>query len=349
MNIPVQNIYYLLAYAWDRLEEAEAFNRGTTSFQNIFDLLAKVLVNGTTHLLKRGLDRNYQEEETLTSKLRGKVLFQQSIKENVLVKASAYCAFDELSYDILHNQLLKATLKRLTKEQALDKSIQDEIHLLLQRLPNEITAKPVKLSDFKRVQLHRNNNHYKLLLSICKLIWRELLSTEETGEFPFKSFVEDEKRMANLFERFLFNFYKKHLPSNEWLVKRETLTWQLQPLLHSDDLNYIPAMKTDISLVSKDRYIIMDAKYYPEALKGQYNKEKIISPNLYQIFSYTQNLTNAYNKQIEGILIYPEVTKVLSLSYKFQPGNKAHIKVCTINLNQAWQGIESDLLKIVGY
>ena len=74
MNIPVQNIYYLLAYAWDRLEEAQALNRGTTSFQNIFDLLAKVLVNGTTHLLKRGLDRNYQEEETLTSKLRGQSL-----------------------------------------------------------------------------------------------------------------------------------------------------------------------------------------------------------------------------------------------------------------------------------
>ena len=153
--------------------------------------------------------------------------------------------------------------------------------------------------------------------------------------------------MASLFERFLFNFYKKHLPSNEWLVKRETLTWQLQPLAHSEDQNYLPAMKTDISLVSKNRYVIIDAKYYPEALKGQYNKDKIISPNLYQIFSYTQNLTGAGNKQTEGILIYPEVTKSLSLSYQYPPGNKAHIKVCTINLKQDWEGIELDLLRVI--
>ena len=347
MAIPVQNIYYLLAYAWNRLDEAEALNLGTESFTNLFDLLAKVLANGTTHLLKRGLDRSYLEEEALTNRLKGKILFQPSIKENSLIKAAAYCAFDELSFDILHNQLLKATIRKLTREEGLDKGLKEDLQIILQRFPAEITNIEVKANYFKRVHLHRNNQHYKLLISICELIWQELLSKEENGEQPFKNFIRDKKRMANLFERFLLNFYQKQLHPEDWTVSPKQLTWKLQAFSNPSDEEYIPAMKTDISLESKSRYIIMDAKYYPQALKSQYNKDKIISTNLYQIFSYTQNLQGIRDLDIEGILIYPEVTKSLSLTYQYKTGNKALVKICTINLNQDWQEIETDLLKIV--
>ncbi|KAA9338956.1 5-methylcytosine restriction system specificity protein McrC [Adhaeribacter soli] len=347
MAIPIQNIYYLLAYAWDRLDEAEALNLDTTQFTNLFDLFAKVLVNGTTHLLKRGLDRNYQEEELLTNRLRGKILFQPSIKENTIVKAAAYCTYDELSFDVLHNQLLKATLKTLSREETLNQKIRQDIHLVLQRFPTEINNLNVKKSHLKKVKLHRNNSNYKLLLSICKLIWQELLSTEKRGEEPFKNFIRDKKRMAKLFERFLLNFYRKHLNPEDWLIKAEQLSWQLHPLANHSDKEYIPAMKTDISLISKDRYVIMDAKYYPEALKSQYDRDKIISSNLYQVFSYTQNLTSAGNQQVEGILIYPEVSNSLSLSYQYNSGNRPLIRICTINLNQNWKQIETDLLKII--
>ncbi len=347
MAIPIQNIYYLLAYAWDRLDEAEALNLDTAQFTNLFDLLAKVLANGTTHLLKRGLDRNYQEEAMLTNRLQGKILFQPSVKKNTLVKAAAYCAYDELSFDVLHNQLLKATLKMLLQEETLNQKIRQDIHLILQRFPSDIPHLNVKKTHFKKVKLHRNNSNYKLLLSICELIWQELLSKEESGENPFKNFVRDKKRMAKLFERFLLNFYRKHFHPEDWTVKAEQLSWQLQPLANNAEREYIPAMKTDISLISKDRYLIMDAKYYPEALKSQYDKEKIISSNLYQIFSYTQNLTQAGNRQVEGILIYPEVSNSLSLSYQYSSGNRPVIRICTINLNQNWEKIEADLIKII--
>jgi len=57
VNIPIQNIYYLLCYAWDKLEEKEIVDVEPLDSTSLADLFARVLINGTNHLLKRGFDR----------------------------------------------------------------------------------------------------------------------------------------------------------------------------------------------------------------------------------------------------------------------------------------------------
>ncbi|MDO6392084.1 hypothetical protein Q4E40_18255 [Pontibacter sp. BT731] len=345
MSIPIQNIYYMLAYAWDKLEEAEVLNVGTDKFDDVFNLLTKVLVNGVNHLLKRGLDRDYLENEDLTNRLRGKILFQPSIKQNTFQQALAYCAYDDLSYNVLHNRLIRAMLEKIRNAADLDNELQHEVRQILARYP-AVSTQGLGLASFKQVRLHRNNSNYKLLLSICKLIWEELLLIEEVGERPFKNFVQDKRKMAYLFESFLLNFYKKHLDRNEWEVKREGICWLLSSLNLDSDADFIPSMGTDISLISNKRHIILDAKFYPEALKSRYDKKKLISSNLYQIFSYVQNLRDN-SKEIEGVLVYPEVQQSLSLAYKFQRWDKPLIRAVTVNLNQDWRLIENDLLDLV--
>lgn len=346
MNIPIQNIYYMLAYAWDRLEEAETINVGTDQFHDIYDLLVKALANGINHLLKQGLDRDYLEQEELTNRLRGKILFQPSVKQNTLQQALAHCEYDDLSYEVLHNRLIRATLEKIRCVSGLDESLQQEIRQILSRFPI-VSTKGLNIGSFRQVRLHRNNCNYKLVLSICELIWRELLLIEETGEKPFKDFVRDERRMAYLFEKFLLNFYKKHLDTSIWEVKREGIKWLLEPVDDITDPSLLPSMGTDISLISDSRHIVLDAKFYPEALKSRYDKKKLISSNLYQVFSYVQNLKINSGKLIEGVLIYPEVEKSLSLTYQFQQWKKPLIKIWTVNLNQNWKLIEKELLVLV--
>ena len=59
MEIPIQNIYYLLCYAWDKLEEKELVDVDPAGMTELVDLFARVLSAGTNHVLKRGFDRNY--------------------------------------------------------------------------------------------------------------------------------------------------------------------------------------------------------------------------------------------------------------------------------------------------
>ena len=59
MNIPILNVYYLLCYAWDKLAEREVVAMHALNSMTLADLFARVLINGTNHLLKRGFDRGY--------------------------------------------------------------------------------------------------------------------------------------------------------------------------------------------------------------------------------------------------------------------------------------------------
>ena len=43
MEIPIQNIYYLLCYAWDKLEEKELIDVDPVGMTELVDLFARVL------------------------------------------------------------------------------------------------------------------------------------------------------------------------------------------------------------------------------------------------------------------------------------------------------------------
>src|SRR5689334_4123821 len=59
--IPIQNIYYLLCYAWNRLDEKDIVDVSSLMSTQLVDLFAKVLISGTHHLVRRGFDRGYLE------------------------------------------------------------------------------------------------------------------------------------------------------------------------------------------------------------------------------------------------------------------------------------------------
>ena len=77
-QIPIQNIYYLLCYAWADLTKKEIIDVKAQDNHQVVNLLAQILINGTQYILRRGLDRSYLEQEEDTSSLRGKILFSST-------------------------------------------------------------------------------------------------------------------------------------------------------------------------------------------------------------------------------------------------------------------------------
>ena len=59
MQIPIRNIFYLLSYAWNKLDEAEKMEISIDDYNDSLNLLGRVLVTGTNRLLKKGLDKSY--------------------------------------------------------------------------------------------------------------------------------------------------------------------------------------------------------------------------------------------------------------------------------------------------
>ena len=57
-----------------------------------------------------------------------------------------------------------------------------------------------------------------------------------------------------------------------------------------EDLRYLPTMRTDVSLESSTRHIVIDAKYYSKTLQTYFGTDTIHSGNLYQLYAYLKNL-----------------------------------------------------------
>lgn len=340
MQIPIQNIYYLLCYAWNKLDESEVIQVNAEDFETLLDLFAKILHEGTLHILKAGVDRSYISEINTIPGIRGKLLFNDSIKENSFIYGKAVCEYDELSPNILHNQILKTTIGQLLKVNSLNDEIKDELFSVYNKLQN-IDEIKITNRDFSSIRLHRNNMYYSFVMNVCKLIFESISLNEQNGEYEFIDFYRDEKKMAALFEAFVLNFYKREL--REYHVHAPFIQWNAEPLDDSS-LEYLPRMETDIVLESSQRTLIIDTKYYKETMKeGQYGKEKINRDNLFQIFSYVQNYDKTVDS-LEGMLLYPTVKDEVSQSYLI---HDKKISVKTINLNKEWQDIASDLKMII--
>jgi 5-methylcytosine-specific restriction enzyme subunit McrC len=252
------------------------------------------------------------------------------------------CRFDELRYDLLHNQIIKATLRRLADVNELDATLRHNLRQLTRVL---IEVSDVRLSNaiFRRVQLSRNNGHYDLLIKICELVQSALLPEENGQGGRFLNILQDEVRMSAVFEAFVRNFLKTE--QVEYSVGAEYIQWDGQA--HDiESSKCLPAMLTDVTLRSKHRNIIIDAKFYPETLQKYHGQQKIRSDHLYQLFSYLKNFKSQSTTKlpVEGILLYPTTSQSLDLSYTL--GGHA-VRIKTIRLDQPWKNIHLDMCALL--
>ena len=303
------------------------------------NLLAKVLLEGTRHLVRRGLDRGYVEHEEDTARLRGRILVGETVGRALLPRARAACRYDELSHDVLHNRILKSTLARLGLAEEVDPELRYQLRGLA-RVLREVAAIRLSASDFRRVQLHGNNAFYDFLLKVCALAHDALIPEEGGGRFRFRDIVRDERRMAKVFQDFVFNFYR--LEQTAYEVRRENIVWDVVPTFGSG-LHMLPMMQTDVSLRRPGHTIIVDTKYYREPLQVYQGRRTVRSEHLYQLFAYLKNLERrgGPDMQAEGLLLYPTVEEAIELAFEVQ----GHIvRVRTINLDRDWACIHRDLL-----
>lgn len=106
-------------------------------------------------------------------------------------------------------------------------------------------------------------------------------------------------------------------------------------------------MRTDISIISPHDRLIIDTKFYREALAGnQGGALKFVSDNLYQIYAYlrTQEGRGENFLKARGMLLYPTVNYELNERMNIQ-GHE--ILVSTLDLAKPWELIEERLLRYV--
>jgi 5-methylcytosine-specific restriction enzyme subunit McrC len=340
-KIPIENVYFLFCYAWNRFEEAQAIGTGGGESPDLPNLLAKVLLSATDNLFRRGLDRGYQPIAEEIGTVRGCIELNGTVALRARHAPRLECQFDELNHDVLHNRILKASLQRLARSPTLDKDLAHELRLTRYRLSDVADMRLTK-SDFTRVRLHRNNAYYDLILKVAELAYDCMLPEPDGQGFRFVDVLREERKMAAVFESFVRNFYR--VEQRAFQVQPMQIAWDAV-VVSAGPEDRLPAMRTDIYLRGAQRHIIIDTKYYAEALQQHHGAESFRSGHLYQLFAYLKNAAvDPKLKDLEGLLLYPSVGKTIDAHYTVQGHS---VRLATIDLSRPWRELSQALLSLI--
>jgi 5-methylcytosine-specific restriction enzyme subunit McrC len=179
-------------------------------------------------------------------------------------------------------------------------------------------------------------------LNICQFVHENWLPTERGNSHRFRDFVRD--GLPSLFEKFIFNFYRHELPDS-WHVSAPFIQWQKE-IWNQDAAQFLPRMETDVCIEGPERAIILDAKFYAQALKAnEHGSPKLSSVNLYQLFTYLRQKSAEKGwENADGILLYPRTGRDFYADFTTQ-GHR--IRALTVDLFQPWKIIHRRLVDAV--
>jgi len=336
--IPIENVYYLLCYAWNRLDARDEIDAAAISGSRVENLLGHVLERGVGHLIRRGLDRGYVSEDETSRRLRGKLLLTETVGRCLLQRAQVACRVDELSHDVPHNQVIKAAMQALIGLPTLDRGIREGLRRHCERL-RDVSDVPLSPASFRRIQLHRNLARYRLLLNVCQLVARCFIADERTGRRRFHPFTRQDE-MGQLFEAFVRNFLKQE--QEHFAVGAKKVPWDV-PAAGSVGEEWLPEMRTDVLLESAAQRVVIETKFYPEPLAERYESRKLRSPHLYQLLTYLSQLGATPGPRPAGVLLYAgSAAPNLELAI-----GRATLWVRNLDLGQEWPRIHENLVALV--
>jgi 5-methylcytosine-specific restriction enzyme subunit McrC len=339
-KIPIRNIYYLLSYAWDYSGFGNDKQLGIDSFNEVEDLYASLLDISLSNLYRRGFRSEYCEEFDEIRGIRGKLHLSQTIKSGSLSKGSTWCEFDEFTVDNKLNQIIRSAIKTLLRSKKLHTKNVMNLRQNLFRF-SEVSEIDLSATNFTNIRFNSHNIHYRFIIELCKLIFRSISISEHNQEIHLRNFIENETEMFRVFESFVLNFYKREL-SGAKVGRDSRLRWDVQT---DSDLfaERVPDLNTDITIFQDKRTLVIDTKFYLEALVSNRGKPKYRREHLSQLMEYLRISERDYKKPAVGILLYPTVDNSI-----FDVGTIEGFSICiaTVDLTQSWDSIHAALIKL---
>ena len=330
--IRIQNIYYMLSYAFQVLTEEGYKKISTEEFENVAELCAAILIKGLSSQIKRGLNKEYVQKSDSLSSLRGKIDISASIKDKSMLKKQLVCFYDDFSVNSYMNRIIKTTMNTLLRSNISVERKKEIRKLIIYFLDVEL-LNPETINW--NLQFNKNNKTYQMLIFVCYLILKGLLQTTSSGNVKIMTFL-DEQRMYKLYEKFILEYYRKEHP--ELNVTASQIPWNID----NGYIEMLPIMQSDIMLKKDDKTLIIDAKYYGQTIQKRYNSNTLHSANLYQIYTYVKNLDRKSTGNVSGMILYAKTDELVFPNNSYiMDGNSISLK--TLDLNCDFSEIKRQL------
>jgi 5-methylcytosine-specific restriction enzyme subunit McrC len=271
-----------------------------TGADNLFDLIATLLVTESERLLAGGLLSDYRDNESAIPFVRGRILASEQVLKRFGQIDQIHCSFDERTEDIAENRVIAAALsicRRLVKAPGL----KQRIHRCLSGFLEYCTpSSDDRLKSFTSLNYDRLNSHYKTAHEFSDLVFTNFHVEEFSADGDSKvfSFLLD---MNKLFEKFI----EKLL---EHLCRQQDLRPSFQKrnasvICDADTGQSFAEIRPDVLLKSQTTGIAVpvDTKY------KRLDDTKVNNGDIYQLFFYA----SAFGKPTQpkrAFIFYPAST-----------------------------------------
>ena len=293
---------------WRRFEKVPMLPESGIRTMRRFPMLevfVRQFLDNLNALARGGLARRYVPVEENLPYLRGRLLFREQIRENLINQARFYVAHDELSVNRPANRLIHSALAKL-KPQVRNTENSRLLRLLRQSM--EVADVPQATNpnaDWQWHQVDRSMLHYRPVMQWVGLfLFRHGLATflgphrNLSLLFPMEEVFED-------FVTHGFRCYQK--------LYKVSAQGPEKPLAEIDGKGAF-LMKPDISLRKGDRVaFVLDAKWKGIDASADAPKHGIDQADMYQLYAYGKR----YGCDTVA-LVYPQTgTFTTKLRYRF--------------------------------
>ena len=314
--------------------------------EDLYDLVAEVLVGAVERRLQRNLGRQYRKHEAILTRVRGQIDILTTASRMLLSQGRIACKFDELSVDNLTNRLLHAALdiaSRRVADSTLERRCRNLAVLFTQY---GVSSQQLSARDAARITLGRNEREDAEAVDAARLLMEMSIPAEQSGPTTTRNAERDAALIRQLYEAAVRGFYRASL-TPEWSVEVGE-TQHHWPLTAATPglAAILPSMKTDTLIQSKERRIIVETKFADALKPNQYGSLRLSRDHIFQLYAYVQSQhgVDELSCSTEGVLLYPVVGRHLDESATIQ-GHR--YRFMTVDLRASARDIRETLLSVV--
>jgi 5-methylcytosine-specific restriction enzyme subunit McrC len=289
-KISIARLLFMLSYGLDRFRWQDWTEVDLKQAEDVVDVVALVLVRHIRHAVRRGLLHGYYPVEDTLPVVRGRIRVGEQITRRFGRFPPIEVEYDDFSYDVPENTLLRAALRSLSRmplrAQVAMRAVREADSLL-----QDVAWVRYSPRTLPEVMYTRLNRHYRSAVELAKLVIRSTSHDIGHGFVTISAFLLN---MDDVFEDFVYLALRDALGlSADTFVRRAARKGFVL------DKAGAVRLEPDLSWWSGGHCLFVgDVKY--KDLSKQTSAAKLPpSPDLYQLLAYV-----VAAGLDEGMLIY---------------------------------------------
>lgn len=331
LGIPWRNVYYMLCYAIDELVYFSRGSAGTEDCSGVVELLANIFIRAYEEVEARNTLKEYKGVETAGEHPVGRFDLEKSLSTGEYGRGILVYEYQHLDADNESNRYIKLAIKTLMyakNEIPKDKVIKLHGYLL--------DMEDIQDTEYSELESHELDilelpDWYRPVMVASKLILENMLVKDKKYNEQLLK-LNDERRLAYIFEKFVRNVYSKEYKRAKSIGRT----------YRSNKSTYT----MDTVLRSGDKVVELDTKWYTTT-----NAKQAHVGNKGQASIYKRLLgqLDVGEDNIKAVILYAkgiDTPKSCDENFSLIEEKPDMISTRDIDLNQDMNRIKQDLFEL---